>query len=184
MRPVGKDDIDTIIKLTKEHPDMDKSFPLALLMPLVERKYFDVSVRADESQEACYLITAVEGEWPQSLLGSIAYFKNFRYVEGYEVAYHIFRPGQRGKGYGTRALTMVMDHLFGHKQCPRLQLNMEKDNAGSRKVAEKCGFKFEGTMRKAVRSDDILKDINLYSLLREEWLAGHAVSEEEAQQAT
>jgi len=42
------------------------------------------------------------------------------------------------------------------------------ENIGSRKVAEKCGFKYEGLKRQAAYTKGKYEDIELLSLLREE----------------
>jgi RimJ/RimL family protein N-acetyltransferase len=41
-------------------------------------------------------------------------------------------------------------------------------NLGSSRVAEKCGFTYEGTMRKATFNQGEYHSLRLYSLLREE----------------
>jgi len=43
-----------------------------------------------------------------------------------------------------------------------------KDNIGSRRVAEHCGFKHEGTMRRATFHNGRYHDLDLFSILREE----------------
>ncbi len=42
------------------------------------------------------------------------------------------------------------------------------NNEGSQAVLKKCGFQFEGVMRKAIFHQGRNQDIQLYSLLREE----------------
>ena len=165
LRPIKTDDIDTIFELTRKYPDIGDIFPVSLLHELIVKKHFDPGDSPGEDAEACLLITGKSG----TIMGSIAYMKGLRYVEGLELAYHIFRPAHRGKGYMSEALQVLMTHLFVVKKIPRLQINLEKGNTGSRKAAEKCGFTYDGTMRNALLSKGKWKDIEMFSLLREEW---------------
>lgn len=164
LRNIKKDDIDTIFDLTRQYPDMDKLFPMSLLSELILTKHFEPGDPAKEPN-ACLLIIDKQG----NIIGSIAYFKGDRDVEGVELAYHIFRPALRGKGFMSEALRLITAYLFDTKNISRIQINLKKGNTGSRKVAEKCGFTFDGTMRKAPRSGDTPVDIEMFSLRRKEW---------------
>ncbi|MCP4147587.1 MAG: GNAT family N-acetyltransferase [bacterium] len=165
LRYVQPDDIDTIIQLIQENPDSGSLLQESLLHELVEKKYFDSYESPGDNPEAALIITGISG----TIIGSISYFKGPRYVEGYELSYHIFHPEHKGKGVAQNAVLLLIDFLFTIKKAPRLQINVLKDNIPSKRVAEKCGFTFDGTMRKAFRSGDILKDIEMFSLLSGEW---------------
>ncbi len=165
LRHVQPDDIDTIIQLIQENPDSGSLLQESLLHELIEKKYFDFNESPGENPEAALIITDISG----TIIGSISYFKGPRYVEGYELSYHIFHPKHKGKGYAQNAALLLIDFLFTIKKVPRLQINVTKDNIPSKKIAVKCGFTFDGTMRKAFRSGDSLKDIEMFSLLAGEW---------------
>ena len=102
------------------------------------------------------------------LLGTIMFFRDPAYQLGYEIGYAIFRREDRGKGYMTEALRIVCAHLFENRPVPRLQVTTAADNAPARRIAEKCGFQFEGVMRKMGFLHGQFVDCVLYSLLREE----------------
>ncbi|MCP5101992.1 MAG: GNAT family N-acetyltransferase, partial [bacterium] len=106
LRTITKDDIDTVFELTRQYPDMDDLFPMSLLSELIVRKHFEPGESpesAGENPGRCLLITDKTG----TIIGSIAYFKGPRYVAGLELAYHIFRPVNRGKGYMGEALRLL-----------------------------------------------------------------------------
>ncbi len=69
----------------------------------------------------------------------------------------------------SEALTLFSDHLFKWKKVNRLELRIHPDNIGSNRVAEKCGYVFEGINRKAVKRFDGYADMKIYSLLRDEF---------------
>ena len=115
-------------------------------------------------EEGRMLITTTQHEY----VGEILYFKGLDYQSGYEVGYELFHPSYAGKGYMTEALLLFCGYLFACYPINRIQVNAMRENISSCKVAEKCGFKYEGTMRKATYHDGKYHDLNLFSLLREE----------------
>jgi RimJ/RimL family protein N-acetyltransferase len=78
-------------------------------------------------------------------------------------------PTERGKGYGTEAVQIIVDYLFLSRSVPRIQAYTDTRNTTSQKLLEKIGFKKEGTTRKAMFIRGQWRDLHLYSILREEW---------------
>jgi RimJ/RimL family protein N-acetyltransferase len=78
-------------------------------------------------------------------------------------------PSERGKGYCTEAVRIIVDYLFLSRDTMRIQACTDTRNVASQKVLEKAGFKKEGTMRKYLFPRGELRDACLYSILREEW---------------
>jgi RimJ/RimL family protein N-acetyltransferase len=102
-------------------------------------------------------------------LGMVIAFKPVMYYNAYEFGYWLFDLESRGKGYVPEAVELFTAYLFRAKPIFRLQLQIEAGNAPSVRVAEKCGFKFEGTTRAAFIRDGRPADIGMYSLTREDW---------------
>lgn len=102
------------------------------------------------------------------ILGTIAFFKPSDYQTGLEIGYKIHKKKNRGKGYGSEALLLFSAYLFASKPIYRLEINAAKDNIASYRIAEKCGFQYEGTMRKAVYFNGKEHDLVKYSLLKNE----------------
>jgi RimJ/RimL family protein N-acetyltransferase len=78
-------------------------------------------------------------------------------------------PSERGKGYGTEAIQMMVDYLFLEKDIVRVQAPAALGNIASQKALEKAGFSKEGLMRKSWFARGEYMDQYLYSILREEW---------------
>ena len=76
-----------------------------------------------------------------------------------------------GQGIMTEALACVRDYLFGECWLYRLEARHAKENVGSGRVQEKCGFVYEGTARKAwkLTGTDERCDLVHRAILREEW---------------
>lgn len=100
------------------------------------------------------------------IIGSISHFSGTHYYHGLEVGYIIFRPDDRGQGYGSEALTLYSNYLFDWLPISRLQVQVEPGNIPSRRIAEKCGYRFEGTSRSAFIAKGAPLDINVFSLVR------------------
>jgi RimJ/RimL family protein N-acetyltransferase len=85
-----------------------------------------------------------------------------------EIGYSLV-PGERGKGYGTEAVKIMVDYLFLSKDIMRIQALTDVRNVASQKALEKAGFIREGTLRKGFFCRGEWTDDFLYSILREEW---------------
>jgi len=78
-------------------------------------------------------------------------------------------PSERGKGYCTEAVKIMVDYLFLSKEIVRVQANTDIENIASQKVLKKAGFKKEGTIRRSAFIRGKWRDDTFYSILREEW---------------
>lgn len=99
--------------------------------------------------------------WMSHYIGS----QNFGWIE---IGYALI-PSERGKGYGTEAIQIMVDYLFLTKDIIRIQAVINVRNISSQKILEKARFKAEGTLRKALYVRGEWADGCLYSILREEW---------------
>jgi ribosomal-protein-serine acetyltransferase len=74
--------------------------------------------------------------------------------------------GQRGQGVMTAAVAALVDHAFEQWRLTRLEIRTDVENTRSRAVAERLGFRYEGTLRQAYRvADDRYSDDAVYSML-------------------
>jgi RimJ/RimL family protein N-acetyltransferase len=87
---------------------------------------------------------------------------------GLEIGYALI-PTERGKGYCTEAVKIMVDYLFMSKELVRIQAATNSENKASQSVLEKAGFQKEGIVRKGLFLWGEWVDIYLYGILREEW---------------
>ena len=85
-----------------------------------------------------------------------------------EIGYNIVSR-ERGKGYGTEAVQLMVDYLFLSQNISRIQAITHVRNRASQCVLEKAGFKIEGTFRNSAIVRGLWTDAYLYGVLREEW---------------
>jgi RimJ/RimL family protein N-acetyltransferase len=74
-----------------------------------------------------------------------------------------------GKGIAQEAILLMIYHAFIVLGLERLEAKQLIINKGSIKANEKCGFKTEGVMRKAVYKNGSYQDLNLMSIIREDF---------------
>lgn len=163
LRTVAPEEVDYLYGLIT---DINKKGPFwHLQIPPLNK--FREEYRKDgfwSLEEGRMLILSHEGDY----VGEILYFKGLDYQSGYEVGYELFDMAYAGKGYMTEALMLFCAYMFAIRPINRLQVNVMSQNIPSSRVAEKCGFTYEGTMRQATFHNGVYHDLKLYSLLREE----------------
>ena len=70
------------------------------------------------------------------------------------------------KGIMTEAMRAYCQWLFEEKGLRRLELTHDPRNIGSKKVAEKLGFVYEGKRRAYIKIEGAYSDMPYYSLLK------------------
>jgi RimJ/RimL family protein N-acetyltransferase len=84
----------------------------------------------------------------------------------FEIGIEVYDPAARGKGIGRVALAQFLAHLFEEEHAHRIQLTTDIDNVAMRRVAERLGFRLEGTLRSFMPSKDGPRDYLMYAITR------------------
>ena len=80
-----------------------------------------------------------------------------------EIGYWV-RASEAGRGVATAAVALAEAYAVRHLGVRRLEIRMAGTNAASRRVAEKAGFAYEGTLRHARRlPSGALDDTRVYA---------------------
>lgn len=75
-----------------------------------------------------------------------------------------------GEGIMTEAAGRIISYAFEDMDLSVLMIRTSDTNSRSQRVIEKCGFTYEGTLRRAYRIyDGTLRENRIYSMLREEY---------------
>ncbi len=85
-----------------------------------------------------------------------------------EVGYSMARD-MWGKGIMTEALKAILDFGFRTLRLNRIDAMHDCNNPSSGRVMEKCGMKYEGCLRQKVYNKSKFVDVNLYSILWEDY---------------
>ena len=78
-------------------------------------------------------------------------------------------PAWQGKGLGTEAVGALIDHGFAHRAAERIFATIFEGNHASRRLAEKCGMVYEGTLRRAVLKRGVWLDEWMMAITRPDW---------------
>lgn len=73
-----------------------------------------------------------------------------------------------GRGIMPTALALAVDHAFGAGKLHRIEVNIRPENAASRRVVDKLGFREEGYSKKLLYIDDGWRDHVSYALTTED----------------
>ena len=74
-------------------------------------------------------------------------------------------PAARGRGVASRAVRLIAGWALGTVGLARLEITCGPDNHGSRRVAERCGFSYEGLLRSHMAFKGGRRDTLVFSLL-------------------
>ena len=82
----------------------------------------------------------------------------------------LYRPADRGRGYGREAVDLLTTWLFEQGLAERVQAGTAAGNAPMRAVLERLGFRLEGILRGfGPMSDGTRVDGALYAVIRSDW---------------
>jgi ribosomal-protein-alanine N-acetyltransferase len=85
-----------------------------------------------------------------------------------ELGYWIAEPFW-GKGYIVEACRAVLTFVFTEYGPERVQARVIDGNEASVRVLAKLGFRAEGTLRRSLLRRGKFEDVQMFSLLRDEW---------------
>ncbi len=160
LRPIREVDLPAFIAAHLDIGNRGAFFPLGVQSESALRRQF-----ADTgfwTREEGTLVIWHEDE----IVGHIEFFPPVSYWDAFELSYQLYDERHAGKGFTTEAVQLLVDHLTATKKQHRIHLVIVPDNQASVRVAEKCGFALEGTVRGAFFNGGRNHDVLLYSMLR------------------
>ncbi|MEO5705177.1 MAG: GNAT family protein [Candidatus Limnocylindrales bacterium] len=168
-----------LVVLRKHVPENVEAFQRWYADPEVARlaRYQDAPMRADEIDRFFQLralgteslTMAIHDRETGRLIGSCA----FSQVDGENgsAMYHI-TIGEKdawGRGYGTEATQLMLDHAFGTLGLHRIALTVFEFNERAIRAYRRCGFVVEGRSRESIWRDGRWWDELAMSVLSSEW---------------
>jgi RimJ/RimL family protein N-acetyltransferase len=169
LRPVREADLDAMYAAHAEIRNRGMFFPLGVVSETTFKGRF-AEHGYWEREEGMLVIESQDGE----IAGHIEFFRPVSYWDAWELSYLLYDDRFAGSGFVTEAVQLLTDYLYGTKKINRIHLVIVPENAASRRIAEKCGFQLEGTVRGAFFNDGRNQDVLLYSLLRGDPRPWHA----------
>jgi len=166
LRPVREGDLDQLYAFHIDIDNRGEYFPRGVLaQPVFLRQFQESGFWSKEDGMLVMLSPAGE------IIGHVEYFKTVNYLDEYELSYQVYAAEQRRKGAATEAVDLLVRYLFETQRVNRIRLIIHPDNAASRRLAEKCGFRHEGTARGAWYNRGRHEDVEVYAILHEDVIA-------------
>lgn len=146
LRPVRETDLAELYAFHVDIVNRGEFFPRGVLsQPAFNQQFHDTGFWSKEDGLFVMINNA------DKIIGHIEFFKTVNYLDEYERSYILYTPQQRGQGAMTEAVNLMVRYLFETKTINRIRLVIHPDNAASRRLAEKCHFRHEGTARGITR---------------------------------
>jgi RimJ/RimL family protein N-acetyltransferase len=126
-------------------------------------EYDETAAEIDEQRVAGRaIVLTVADEASDAFLGFVALLMKEQRVG--ELAYMVV-PEARGRGLAPAAVQLLGDWALATLALPRLQLRIDPGNTASIRVAERCGYRFEGVLRSVFELRGARVDSAMYSRL-------------------
>ena len=102
------------------------------------------------------------------LIGVVTVVNMDERAESLEIGYYIGSKWWNG-GLTTEAVKSIIHFLFSEVKVGRIEACINVINKQSCRVLEKCGFMFEGIMRKALWDNNGISDKAVYSIISDDY---------------
>ena len=173
VTPVTLDDAPCIVEAIQTSALQNLSFFSGKDLVTVEEEQAYLGRAMSDPSELLYLIVCKEG---RKLVGTVGLHNIDIVNRNARLGISIFRPENRGKGYATEALELLMAHAFtGHRldnagnTFHKLYLNVFVDNERAQRPYAGMGFKKDGILRQHYLLNGEWRDMVQMSRLKWEW---------------
>ncbi len=102
-------------------------------------------------------------------IGAVGHYLAHPVLTILDVWYLIGDPSVRGQGYGAEAVGALVTYLFGRFPVDRVGATCDVENLASARLAEKLGFRLEGTLRSGLYHHGRWHDVRVFGVTRSEW---------------
>lgn len=165
-RPDAEVDLDAYLRGLSDPEFHRWNTPLILVKDLADAR---VSLRARSERvsrgtEAAFCVTDEE---TGAILGSVG-ISNINDTMRVALVGYWTLPEARGRGVAGRALALASDWAFRYRGLHRLELGHALGHDVSCRIAERIGFRYEGTLRDAMFAEgrhDAFRDVHLHGRL-------------------
>ncbi len=163
LRPVRDADVEALYAFHVDITNRGEFYPRDIQsQPAFSKQFHDTGFWGKDHG----LLVITNGA--DEIIGQIEFFSTVAYLSEYELAYILYKPEHRGQGATTEAVNLLVRYLFETRNTNRIRLVIHPDNVASRRLAERCNFRHEGTARGAWYSNGRHNDVEVYAILHSE----------------
>lgn len=160
LNTVEEEDLDAFARAQSD-PDVRK--PLGLVSPRNRdsvEEFFEERISDEDS--VWFAVVADE------LVGAVTLPEVHESRGVGDLSYWLL-PEHQGEGYGSEAVSLLLDYAFDELRLHRIRADCYATNEGSIGLLESLGFSQEGRFREAAFLDGTHEDVFRYGLLAREW---------------
>lgn len=161
LRQVRESDLGPLYEFHRDIANRGAYFPIGVLSEPAFRQQFH-ETGFWKRDEGMLLIIGPD----EALIGHIEFFVTVAYLDELELSYHIYSSEHQGQGIATEAVKLMTGYLFDAKKYNRIRLIIHPDNLASKRIAEKSGYRLEGTARGAWFHRGRNHDVDVYAQVR------------------
>ncbi|UTR06881.1 GNAT family N-acetyltransferase [Alkalihalobacillus sp. LMS6] len=168
IRPINESDLATLWELIYKDEQPEWKQWDAPYFPHQSMSYESFLAKKDSwvNQSDRWVITV-----DQDICGTVSYYYEDVQQHWLEMGIIFYQAQRWGKGLGTRALRLWIDHLFQTTDHVRVGLTTWSGNTRMIHAAERLGMKLEARIRNVRYYNGHYYDSIRMGLLREEWAA-------------
>ena len=122
----------------------------------------------DEEEEK-KRITVAHTDLEGNVIGETGLLRMFPAWHQTDLTIIIPDPKNQRKGYGTEAITIMLDMAFKELSMHRVSIGVVALNTNALNFYKKIGFKQEGVLEEAYYYDNEYSDFIMLRILRQEW---------------
>ena len=166
LRAFNQNDIDDIFEYASD-PEVSKYLPWDVHVS--KKNTIDFLKASEENFQRLDIIDwGIELKNEHKLIGGIS-IRNWNNKHLCADAGYVISKKYWNRGIATEALAKVIQFGFETLCVNRIEAHCDDENIGSSRVMEKCGMKYEGTLRQKVFEKGRFVDAKFYSILRNEF---------------
>ena len=140
------------------------------ITPEEERKYREEFLANIANEKPVPRNTAVIATHEGKPIGMVTRYTQHIHEKAWFIGIDIFEDEYLDRGFGTEAVQLWVDYLFGNSDIHRISLDTWSFNQRMIRVAQKLGFVYEGAQREMQQWQDEWLDLLHFGILRSEWI--------------
>jgi len=170
FRAIEKEDLPSFVRWLND-PEVKQGLSLLYPLSLAEEEEWFADMLKKHPREKPMAIEIQPDPKKDTwvFVGNCAFFGVDLENRSAEIGIHIGEKEYWDKGFGTRAMKLVLQHGFANMNLHRIHLRVYESNLRAIRSYEKAGFILEGKLREAQHINGSYVDVLLMSVLRHEW---------------
>ena len=169
LRPVDKDDAPELATWIND-PEVTRFLLMYRPLAVGQEEEFLKRMHASETDLILGIVTRAEDQF----IGVLGLHQMDQRSRHAQLGITIGDKNYWGKGHGTEAVRLVVDHAFQTLNFNRVWLRVVEFNARAIRSYEKVGFRVEGRLRQQMFRDGRYWDEIVMAILREDWEKGRS----------